>query len=442
MSTIAAIATPSGVGALSVIRISGPKAHAVLQAATARKTPLPPRMATLVHVRAANGDVLDECMATCFASPASFTGEDVAELTCHGGMLVTQRVLERVFACGARPAEPGEFSRRAFENGKLDLTAAEAIMDIINAGSDLALRAAQSQLSGAIARPIQSAIDTLLNVAAHLEAYIDFPEEDISPQSKADMQTSLKGAEVELTRLCSTANAGRLLREGVSTVIIGAPNAGKSSLLNRLLGFNRAIVSPLPGTTRDTVEESITLGGILLRLTDTAGLRDSADPVEKAGVERTRQALRSADLLLEVQDSTMPLSELPELEGCENVPHLILLNKSDLPEHPSRQNQPGIRISALTGAGIPALHQALAEVFAAQSGEYDTAAAINSRHLHALRAALSSLQAALSGLEANSLPELIAVDLRAALDSLGSITGKVDTDDLLTRIFSTFCLGK
>ncbi len=442
MSTIAAIATPPGVGALSVIRISGPKAHAVLQAATARKTPLPPRMATLVHVRAANGDVLDECMATCFASPASFTGEDVAELTCHGGMLVTQRVLERLFACGASPAEPGEFSRRAFENGKLDLTAAEAIMDIIHAGSDLALHAAQSQLAGAISRTVQAAIDTLLNVAAHLEAYIDFPEEDISPQSTEAMQSSLSEVEAELTRLAATADAGRLLREGVRTVILGAPNVGKSSLLNRLLGFERAIVSPIPGTTRDTVEESITLGGMLLRLIDTAGLRSSGDAIEQEGVERTRQALRSADLLLEVQDATTPLAELHESAENANAPHLVLLNKCDLPEHPSRRHQSGIRLSALTGEGLPELHQAIADLFATQSGERDTVAAVNARHLHALRDALSSLHAAAAGLENRALPELIAVDLRSALDSLGAITGKIDTDDLLTRIFSTFCLGK
>ena len=441
MSCIAAIATPPGVGALSVIRISGPQAHAVLQAATGRSAPLPPRMATLVHVRTATGEILDECMATCFYAPASFTGEDVAELTCHGGMLVTRRVLERLFACGARPAEPGEFSRRAFENGKIDLTAAEAIMDIINAGSDLALRAAQSQLSGAISRPVQAAIDALLTLAAHLEAYIDFPEEDISPQTTADMQETLSEVGTSLTQLVATADSGRLLREGVRTVIIGTPNAGKSSLLNRLLGFERAIVSPTPGTTRDTVEESFSAGGMLLRLIDTAGLRDSEDVLEQAGVERTRQALQSADLVLEVQDTTTPPSELP-VNVPKNVPHLTILNKCDLPEHSSRRHQSGIRISALTGIGISELHQAIASLFATQSGEADTTAAINTRHLHALRSALSSLHAAATGLAEHALPELIAVDLRAALDALGTITGKVDTEDLLSRIFSSFCLGK
>ncbi len=441
MSTIAAIATPTGVGALSVIRISGPQAHAVLKAATGRDVSLAPRVATLVHVRAANGETLDECMATCFCEPASYTGEDVAELTCHGGMLVTQRVLERLFACGARPAEPGEFSRRAFENGKIDLTAAEAVMDIINAGSDLALRAAQSQLSGSISRPVQAAIDSLLTLAAHVEAYIDFPEEDISPQTLSEMQTSLRSVEESLTRLAATADSGRLLREGVRTAIVGAPNAGKSSLLNRLLGYDRAIVSPVPGTTRDTVEESISLGGMLLRLIDTAGLRNSTDSVEQAGVERTHQTLQSADLVLEVQDATAPLDDLPD-HVPDHVPHLVLLNKCDLPEHASRRNQSGIRISALTGVGIPELHRAITSLIAPQSGEYDTSVAINTRHLHALRTALSSLHAAATGLAQQALPELVAIDLRAALDALGAITGKVDTEDLLSRIFSTFCLGK
>ncbi len=442
MSTIAAIATPVGVGALSVIRISGPQAHAVLKAAVGRKISLAPRVATLVHVRAASGETLDECMATCFCAPASYTGEDIAELTCHGGMLVTQRVLERLFACGARPAEPGEFSRRAFENGKIDLTAAEAIMDIINAGSDLALRAAQSQLSGSISRPVQAAIDSLLTLAAHVEAYIDFPEDDISPQTVTNMQTALRSIEESLERLAATADSGRLLREGVRTAIVGAPNVGKSSLLNRLLGYDRAIVSPLPGTTRDTVEESISSGGMLLRLIDTAGLRNSADSVEQAGVERTHQTLQSADLVLEVQDATAPLDGLPSHALPDRVPHLVLLNKCDLPEHASRRNQHGIRISALTGAGIPELHQTIASLFAAKSGERETSAAINTRHLHALRTALSALHAAAHGLAQHALPELIAIDLRAALDSLGAITGKVDTEDLLSRIFSTFCLGK
>ena len=275
--TIAALATAPGTGALAVIRVSGPDALRVVQGCIGGRA-LQPRLATLVRVRDACERVVDECVATFFAAPASFTGEDTVELSCHGGMLVTRRVLERLLECGARPAEPGEFSRRAFENGKLDLTQAEAVMDIISAGSDLALRAAQNQLQGAIGSQVEAAADVLINVAAHVEAYIDFPEEDIAPDTTESLLAQLDEVEAMLRRLLATADEGRLLREGVRTAIVGAPNVGKSSLLNMLLGYERAIVSSTAGTTRDTIEESVALGGLRLRLIDTAGLHESAFP--------------------------------------------------------------------------------------------------------------------------------------------------------------------
>ncbi len=440
MSTIAAISTAPGLGALSIIRISGDAAHSVVLTAIGRKKPLAARMVTLVHVRDKSGRTLDECIAVLFAAPASFTGEDVVELTCHGGMLVTQRVLERLFECGAQPAEPGEFSRRAFENGKLDLTEAEAIMDIIRAGSDLALRAAQSQLAGSVSRPVQNCIDHLLSLLAHLEAYIDFPEEDISPQSQEEISVGLREIREQLSALAGTADAGRLLREGIRTAIIGPPNAGKSSLLNRLLGYERAIVSPTPGTTRDTIEESLSVRGLLLHLIDTAGLRHTEDPLELQGVERSQRARQAADLVLDVQDATSPFT--PWNTPPPGVPYLRVLNKCDLPMHASRCHRDALRVSALTGEGIPLLLSAITDVFAAQCGEFDSSVAINTRHLHALRFAISALDAAISELENNTLPELIAVDLHTALDSLSSITGRIDSEDLLTRIFSSFCLGK
>ena len=439
--TIAAIATPPGVGALAIVRMSGPAAREVLRAATGRE--LAPRRATLVRVRDAAGRVLDECVATLFASPASFTGEDVVELSCHGGALVTQLVLERLLACGAGPAEPGEFSRRAFENGRLDLTQAEAVMDIIQAGSELALRAAQHQLQGAICKPVEAAVDALLDAAAHVEAYIDFPEEDISPQTQQQLLSVVDAVCARLQQLLSTAERGRLLREGVRTAIIGAPNAGKSSLLNRLAGFDRAIVSPTAGTTRDTVEETITLGGFCLRLIDTAGLRSTADALEQSGIERTMRAWQSADLVLEVADASCPPPELPP--PPHTAPHLLLLNKCDLPEHPAWQarSASALRLSCTTGEGFEALVQRIRSIFLARSGEQDSsAAAINTRHRYALQQALDALHAARSGLQSTGQPELISIDLRAALDALGSITGRVDTEDILTRIFSTFCLGK
>lgn len=436
--TIAAIATPVGVGALAIVRMSGPAAQDVLRACTGRS--LQPRRATLVRVRDAAGRVVDECVATYFAAPASFTGEDVIELSCHGGALVTQLVLERLLACGACPAEPGEFSRRAFENGRLDLTQAEAVMDIIQAGSELALRAAQHQLQGAICAPVNAAVDSLLDVAAHVEAYIDFPEEDISPQTQQQLVDTLNAVCARLQKLLSTAERGRFLREGVRTAIVGAPNAGKSSLLNRLAGYDRAIVSATAGTTRDTVEECISLGGLRLRLIDTAGLRDTADALEQSGIERTMRAWQAADLVLEVVDASCPPAPLPE--APTTAPRLLLLNKSDLPEAPAWQAVEGLRISCATGRGLAELEQAITALFLSRNGEQDSMAAINTRHRFALQQAVDSLQNARDALQAGAEPELVSVDLRAALDSLGSITGRVDTEDILTRIFSTFCLGK
>ncbi len=443
--TIAALATPPGVGALAIIRLSGPQAPDILQACTGRQRPLEPRRATLVRVRSASGHVLDEAVATHFVAPASFTGEDVIELSCHGGLLVTRRVLERLLACGARPAEPGEFSRRAFENGRLDLTQAEAVMDIISAGSDLALRAAHNQLHGVISQRVHQAADLLINITAHLEAYIDFPEEDIAPDTTSELLAGLNTIENDLCSLLATADEGRLLREGVRTAIIGAPNVGKSSLLNRLLGYERAIVSPEAGTTRDTVEASLTLGSLRLHLIDTAGLHESADTIECAGMERTHRAGAEADLILIVADASQP-PELPTLsKELVTTPRLLLLNKCDLPEHPgwaTIQSPQPLRLSCLSGEGIAALAAAIEALFLHAPEETDSYAAINTRHRYALTQALQALQQAKASLLAGESPELTDVPLRDALDALGSITGRIDTEDILTRVFSTFCLGK
>ena len=438
--TIAAIATAPGTGAIAVIRVSGPQALRVVRQCTGGRE-LQPRYASLLRVRDTRGCVIDECVGIYFAGPASFTGEDTVELSCHGGMLVTRRVLERLLACGARPAEPGEFSRRAFENGKLDLTQAEAVMDIISAGSDLALRAAQNQLQGAIGHQVAAAADILINVAAHVEAYIDFPEEDIAPDTADSLLAQVGEVEQMLLRLLSTADEGRLLREGIRTAIVGAPNVGKSSLLNMMLGYERAIVSSTAGTTRDTIEECVTLGGLRLRLIDTAGLHESADAIERAGMERSRRAGAEADLLLEVADVTAPRCEL-------NLPHtgahhLLVLNKCDQPPHPDWAGESAaIRISCHLQTGLRQLGQAVEQLFLRDSGERDSLAAINTRHRHALQQALDFLAAARAALLAGESPEFVDVDLRAALDSLGSITGRIDTEDILTRVFATFCLGK
>ena len=438
--TIAAMATPPGTGALAVLRISGSDAVGVLQRCTGNSRNPEPRRATLVRVRDAAGRVLDEAVATYFAGPASFTGEDVVELSCHGGMLVSRRVLERVLTCGARPAEPGEFSRRAFENGRMDLTQAEAIMDIISAGSDLALRAAQNQLQGAIRKRVELIAEKLIAVTAHVEAYIDFPEEDITPDSMQQLTAGLDEAADGLRRLQETADEGRILREGIRTAIVGAPNVGKSSLLNMLLGYERAIVSNTAGTTRDTIEETVNVGGLCLRLIDTAGLHHSEDELERAGMERSRRAGAEADLLLVVADAAAPRTELPlEENGSQR---LYILNKADLTEHPDWSDSPALRISCRTGQGRELLERAIEQLFLHRQTETDSLAAINLRHRHALQNALEAVLRAREAITEGISPEFVSVDLREALEGVGEITGRIDTEDILDHVFSTFCLGK
>lgn len=438
--TILALATPVGTGALAVLRLSGPEAHAIAAAAAGRCA-LEARRATLVRVRDARGRVLDTAVATYFAAPASFTGEDVVEFSCHGGMLVVQRVTERLTELGARPAGPGEFSRRAFENGRMDLTQAEAIMDVIAAGSDLALRAAQDQLQGALSRRVQQAADALISVAAHNAAYIDFPEEDIAPDTKDALLAQLADIRAQIQALLVTADAGRVLREGVRTAIVGAPNVGKSSLLNMLLGYDRALVSDTAGTTRDTVEETLSVRGLCLRLIDTAGLHESADAIEMAGMERSRRACAAADLVLEVADISCP--RVPVALPDNGAVHLLLLNKCDLPAHPDWAGETDtIRLCCRTGEGRAALEQAIEKQFLAGLGESDTPVAVNTRHRYALQEADAALLRAEESFSAGESPEFTDLPLRDALEALGTITGRIDTEDILDRVFSTFCLGK
>jgi tRNA modification GTPase len=443
-TTVAAIATPPGTGAVSMIRISGPDARAVADRATdGRVSAQAPRTAKHCLVRDASGETIDDGLLTVFPGPHSYTGEDTVEFTGHGGILATREVLGRFLACGALPAGPGEFTRRAFLNGKLDLTQAEGVMDLISAQTRLALRAARSQLEGTLGKRTAAARDSLLETLAHLEAWIDFPEEDIDPQTGSQLRSRIRTVLNTVDSLLATADQGRVLREGVRTVIFGEPNVGKSSLLNRLLGFERAIVSDIAGTTRDTIEETINLHGIPLRLVDTAGVREAGDVIEAEGIQRTVRQIESADLLLEIADASIPRPE-DAVFPASHAKHLLVLNKSDLGEHPSWTGVRAVRLSCTTGAGFDELSEIVREML--HFGEVDWgehAVAINARHQASLALARTALTAALDLLEDdNTDPELAAIDLREALDALGEIPGRVDTEDLLGVIFSRFCIGK
>ncbi|MDX2079177.1 MAG: tRNA uridine-5-carboxymethylaminomethyl(34) synthesis GTPase MnmE [Terrimicrobiaceae bacterium] len=435
--TIAAISTPPGEGAVALIRVSGPGAQEVAQAIlrrSGRPMTLVARKATLCDV-VESDRVVDEVLATWFQKPASFTGEDVLEIACHGGILLAAQILEIVLRAGARAAEPGEFTRRAFLNGRMDLTRAEAVMDLIRARTPLALRAAAEQLRGRLGDEIAAIRADLLELVVHVEAWIDFPEEGIDPATGAALLSKVNAAVGRIENLLATATEGRILREGVRVAIVGKPNAGKSSLLNRLLGLERAIVSPVPGTTRDTIEESACLNGILFRLTDTAGLRETEDPVEREGVARSRRAIENADLILHVVDAS-DFHEDPELGTNE----ILVANKCDIggpvPEHAQK-------VSALTGEGLDALVRKMAStVGAGHLASGQSLAAVNARHKVLLEQARSSLTAGATLLKASEPPELTAIELRSALDAVGRIIGTADTEEILGGIFGTFCIGK
>jgi tRNA modification GTPase len=391
-TTIAAVATAAGVGAVSMIRISGPAAVNVADLATdGLVSQQALRSARHCLIRDADGLAIDDGLLTVFRGPHSYTGEDTVEFTGHGGILATREVLARFISCGAVPAAPGEFTRRAFLNGKLDLTQAEGVMDLISAQTRLSLRAARSQLEGTLGRRTMEARDHLLETLAHLEAWIDFPEEDIDPQSATQLTSRIREVLAVIDSLLATADQGRVLREGVRTVIFGEPNVGKSSLLNRLLGFERAIVSELAGTTRDTIEETINLDGIPLRLVDTAGVRVAGDRIEAEGIQRTVRQIEAADLLLEIADASRP-RPVDAVFPSSAAKHLRVLNKCDLGEHPSWTGVAAVRLSCISGEGFDMLSKTIHESL--HFGDVDWgehAIAINARHQASLAAARGAL---------------------------------------------------
>ena len=474
--TIAAISTPVGEGAIAVLRVSGPDAVIVVARifrGSIAPEKMEPRRSYFGEIYDGSG-VIDQVLIITFRGPHSYTGEDLVEVSCHGGVLVTGKIFSLLLNAGARSAEPGEFTQRAFLNGKMDLTQAEAVMDLIRAQTELALRAANEQLAGYLGRELIDIQDQLLTTLAHIEAYIDFPDEGISPETGKMLFDRLEETGASLARLVATADQGRILRHGLRTVIYGEPNVGKSSLLNLLLGYDRAIVSETPGTTRDTIEETINVRGIPVRLIDTAGKRSSEDSIEQEGIRRTELQLAQADLVLEVVDASLPgttggsereragtnenerggaattvepASLPPPLRygatGASPAKRILVLNKIDLGVHPDWVSSSGVRFSCRTREGEESLSQAIWDfVMAGGFSGQDFRIAISVRHQACLQKAITEVEAAKAGLANNQLPELISIELRGALDAIGDVIGRHDTEDLLGRIFSEFCIGK
>lgn len=444
--TIAAIATPPGRGGIGVVRVSGPNVRVIAQ--TLLGSVPRPRVATLRSFLAADGEAIDNGLALFFPAPASFTGEDVLELHAHGGPTVLDMLLARVLELGAHLAQPGEFSQRAFLNDKLDLAQAEAIADLIDSASVEAARAALRSMRGEFSQAVRSLTEAVIETRMHVEAAIDFPEEEIDFLADETLKARLEHARQMCTQIMSSARQGALLREGMTVVIAGKPNAGKSSLLNRLAGYNAAIVTDIPGTTRDILRERIHIDGMPLHVLDTAGLREQADVVEAEGIRRAREAMHQADRILYIVDASAdPDSDAIERELKElpnEVPVTIVLNKIDLTQAPSRYEQsvpPRLHVSAASGQGIDLLREHLKECVGYLGAGAGTLSA-RRRHLDALARANGHLAEAMRQLTEHRAGELMAEELRQAQQSLGEITGEFTSDDLLGRIFASFCIGK
>ena len=468
--TICAIATPKGEGGIGIVRLSGPQALVVASRAVRLRSGRPlssisshtlqladlvnpasdkRKVSRVAHKRPPGSDLLDEALVVYMKAPRSYTAEDVVEIQSHGGTLVLEMVCKVCVESGARVAEPGEFTKRAFLNGRLDLSQAEAVLDTIRATSSIGLNMAQRHLRGDLAREVEQARTSLLTVLAHVEAGIDFVDEDISFLRRDELTRIVREACAVVQKLEATAQEGRILREGAHVVILGRPNVGKSSILNRLLREERAIVTAIPGTTRDVIEESIDLDGVTVRLVDTAGVRETDDIVEQEGIRRTRVAQDEADLLLVVVDRSVPLTSDDRKLLCvvKGRKHVVLLNKADLADEAESDaalvGHSSYSISAKTGWGVETVKSAIRGQLVSEGFEAaDGVAVTNVRHRDALRRAGESLGQALASVQWGAAGELVSIDVRAAADALGEITGAITTDEILGRIFSEFCIGK
>ncbi|MGF1669691.1 MAG: tRNA uridine-5-carboxymethylaminomethyl(34) synthesis GTPase MnmE [Balneolaceae bacterium] len=449
---IAAIATPVGEGGIAVIRVSGRRAIEKAAACFHGKNLIDVKSHT-VHfgkIIRKNGDVVDEVLATVFHSPKSYTGEDTVEISCHGGVLVTQAVLETILSQGVRAAEPGEFTQRAFLNGKMELSQAEAVADLIHAKSAKAVDAAHQQLEGKLGEHIKKFRQQIIDATAMVELELDFIEEDVEFANREQLHQLLTDLETEIEKLLDTYEMGRLVKDGVKTVFIGRPNAGKSTLLNTLVGKERAIVTEIAGTTRDTIDADWSYDGLLFKLIDTAGLRKTKDRIEAEGVKRSRKAFEQADLVVYLKDCSVPMdpserSEIAEIQKqAKEVPFLLIGTKLDLAgESDEERIDYDLKIAAPQELNIDQLKKLMKER-ALESKDYDTSSLLvtSTRHRDALQKAQENVRSAIQALDQGMTGDFLSIDLRAALKELGTITGEITTEDLLDSIFSRFCIGK
>ena len=446
--TIAAIATGAVLSAIGVVRVSGPDTLSVIDRVfrPLQGPPMserPDRKLILGRLSDPDGAVLDLCLATVSRGPNSYTGEDTAELQCHGSPTVLREALRSLFAAGARQAKAGEFTRRAFLNGRMDLTQAEAVVDLIDAQTRREAENAAAQLDGAVTRDTDAIYDELTSICSHFHAVLDYPDEDIDPFALAEYRGVMAAAADRLQRLKDTFRRGSILKNGVICAILGRPNVGKSSLLNALVGYDRAIVTDIPGTTRDTIEEKAVLGGVLLRLFDTAGLRETDDPVERIGVERAYGAAGSAELTLVLLDGSEPLTKEDEavLEAAKASGRSILLrSKADLPAAWERED--AIPVSAVTGEGLPALEAAVAALYPPDTALPPGRLITNPRQAEAVSRALDYVLAAMEAMDAGVTPDAVLTELEGALTALGELSGRIVREDITNGIFARFCVGK
>ena len=451
--TIAAISTAYGEGGIGIIRISGPESLDILRRVFACKGSIISRRMTYGRITdSKSGDIIDEVLAVYMKGPSTYTGEDVAEINCHGSIVSLRKTLALVLREGARMAEPGEFTKRAFLNGRMDLSQAEAVIDVIRAKADASYDAALSQMEGDLSRKVSEIRKKILDTLVDITVNIDYPDEDIEELTYEKLQGNLEDAGKDVEALLATAGSGRMIKEGIRVAIIGKPNVGKSSLMNGLLRESRAIVTEIPGTTRDTIEEAVSIRSIPVYLIDTAGIRDTEDVVEKIGIERTRKALESADFIIFVTDASSPLDEEDReiIEEFKDRKSLVLLNKQDLGNAVTARdiqdispNSDVVETCLLTGEGIEQIEDRIeALVYGGKLAQKDSVMVNNVRHEELLRKAGQSLQDAEEITRAREALDIIEIDIRQSYDDLGEIIGETVSDEVLDEVFSRFCLGK